>query len=161
MGLVPSECRTLHFPMLNLVSFLLAHFFNLLKFLWTATRPFHWGTHPQFCVISKLVEGSLCPIIQLTTEDLKQNLPLGYTAWLVVFNQTCCWSPLSGHSYSASFKSTMRFCSSSHYFINFSMKTMSKAFLNSRWTIMNVVSSSIKVVISWSKVIRLKGVLNS
>lgn len=50
------------FPMLNLVRFLLAHFFRLLKFSWTVTSPSCvWGTHSQFCVISQLLKGSFAP----------------------------------------------------------------------------------------------------
>ena len=62
----------------------------------------------QFCVISRLAEGTLCPIIQIINEGIKQDWnqywPLGYT--------TSQWPPTRLHatdpgpSHSVSFQST-------------------------------------------------------
>lgn len=46
-------------------------------------------SHSWFCAVCKLAEGTLCPIIQITDEDVKQywsqHQPLGYICLQVDF----------------------------------------------------------------------------
>ena len=52
----------------------------------------------HFCIICKLLESALCPIVQVINEDVNQHWPqywpLGYTTngWLVSSWTWCCWS---------------------------------------------------------------------
>lgn len=57
LGLFYCRYKTLHFPLLNFRRSLLAHFSSLSRSLWRISHS------PQFCLISKLAEGTLRPII--------------------------------------------------------------------------------------------------
>ncbi|KAM6341361.1 LOW QUALITY PROTEIN: testis-specific gene 10 protein [Podargus strigoides] len=62
------RCRTLHFPLLNLMMFLSAPFLQPLRVpLEGSTTPI---SHPsKFCIIGKIPKGTLCSIIQIIDED--------------------------------------------------------------------------------------------
>ncbi|KAK4826741.1 hypothetical protein QYF61_010994 [Mycteria americana] len=65
MGLFLPRQRTLHFPLLN--------FMNWQPISPACPGPSGWQHDSLFCVISKLAEGTLCSIIQITNEDVKQD----------------------------------------------------------------------------------------
>ncbi|KAK4810782.1 hypothetical protein QYF61_008754, partial [Mycteria americana] len=74
LGLFLPKCRTWHFPWLNCMRFLSAHFSSLLRSLWVAARPSGISASPpSFGVISKLAEGTLCPSIHIINEDVEQD----------------------------------------------------------------------------------------
>lgn len=85
LGLFLLSCGTV-LPLAELQRFLSAHSYSLSSFLWTALQ--HYGesdnSPSQFCVISRLSDGTLCPIIQNIIEDVKQTwtqyCPLEYSS---------------------------------------------------------------------------------
>ena len=74
MGLFLPRCRTLHLLLLNFIRFVSAQLSGLSRSRWMAAQPSGVSANSsQFCVISKLVEGTLCPFIQVIDEEVEQD----------------------------------------------------------------------------------------
>ncbi|KAK4825450.1 hypothetical protein QYF61_027605 [Mycteria americana] len=64
----------LHFPLLNFMRFLSAHFSSLSRSLWMAVRPSGVSdTPPSFVSSANLLEGTLSPTIQIISEDVEHD----------------------------------------------------------------------------------------
>ena len=76
MGIFLPGCRIWHLPLLNMRKFLFACFSSLLRSLWmVAAQPPGVSSTRQSCIICKLVECTLCSIIRVINEDVKQHRP--------------------------------------------------------------------------------------
>ena len=75
LGLFRPCCRTLHFPFLNFMKFLSAHFSILLRSLWMAAWPFGLSVAPLSLVWSaNLMKVVLYPTIQIINEVVNENV---------------------------------------------------------------------------------------
>lgn len=109
LGLCLAQCRTLHFPLLNFRRFPLARLSSLIRLLWTTAQPS--GTEATLpCAISIHGEGMLCPIIQIISEDVDQELLI----------TGCCTT--GHHPPGPAVFNVPLVCSSSPHFISFSMR---------------------------------------
>lgn len=85
LGSFIPRSRTLHYPLLNSMRFLLAQFSSLSKSLQMMAQPCGISAAPPSSVpsVNRFAHGMLSPIIQIANEDVEQDWPqhqpLGYT----------------------------------------------------------------------------------
>lgn len=119
------RCRTLHFPLLNFMSFLPAHLY-VSKIMWCISYS------SQFIIICKHATGIFCSIIHVFNEGVEQYClpcwPLGFVAPITTL---WTWSFIQ-------FSVCLNLYLSTLYFVSLSVmilqETVSKPFLKSRYT---------------------------
>lgn len=87
--------RTLHFPLLNFIRLLAAHFPSLLFSLYGNTILLCISHSSQFCTICELAEGAFCTIIWVINEDFEQFWPWYQPLWYTTSYFGLLITPLS------------------------------------------------------------------
>ena len=73
-GVVPPHIQDFSLPFAELYNIPVSSFLQPVKVLLNGSLTLWCISHSsQFCVISKLAEGTLCPIIQTVNEDVEKN----------------------------------------------------------------------------------------
>jgi len=84
MCLFLPRCRTLHLPLLNLISFFSTKLSSLSKSCWMAAQPSSLSHSSQLHIISKFSEVVFYPFTQVTVKDIKQD----HTQYQLLENST-------------------------------------------------------------------------